>query len=118
MRTPAQLFTSLHLWDICALIARSRGYCGSSLHGRIVATAFALPRINLMHPAQAHRPTKQSAYAATWEVPGLPATVEVQHIAHGMQQALAADRQQLQRLARELTARYREGFGTITTGRE
>jgi len=32
-----QLFPSLHLWDICALIAASRGTVGSSLHGRIVA---------------------------------------------------------------------------------
>jgi len=36
-----KIFTSLNLWDICALLAFSRGYCGSSLHGRIVAMAVA-----------------------------------------------------------------------------
>ena len=57
MRTAAvKIFTSLDIWDICALIAASRAYCGSSLHGRIVAMAYALPRLNLIHPSQVGRP--------------------------------------------------------------
>lgn len=114
MHTPSlQIFTSLNLWDICAVIANSCAYCGSSLHGRIVAMAFALPRINLLHPAQASLPTKQAAYAATWETPGMPATVEVQGIASGICEALQADPQQLQRTAKELATLYRHGFNAI-----
>ncbi len=113
MRSPAQLFSSLDLWDICALIAHSRGYCGSSLHGRIVATAFALPRINLLHPAQRHRPTKQAAYAETWELPGVPVTVGAENVAQGLRQALRADSQQLRQHATGLAARYRKEFGGI-----
>ena len=56
-----QVFQSLQLWDICALIAGSRGFCGSSLHGRIVATAFARPRLNVLAP-QASEPGKVEAY--------------------------------------------------------
>ena len=114
MRAPSvRIFRSLNLWDICALIACSRVYCGSSLHGRIIAMAFALPRINLHHPAQAARPTKQTAFAATWEQAGMPATVDVHEIAGGIRDALAVDRMQLQRTATELAARYRAGFDPV-----
>ena len=117
MRAPSvQIFTSLNLWDICALIANSRAYCGSSLHGRIVAMAFALPRVNLLHSAQATQPTKQAAYAATWEAPGMPATVEVHGIAQGISQALTADPKQLQHTARELATRYRQEFNATCAG--
>lgn len=114
MHAPAvKIFRSLNLWDICALIAHSRVYVGSSLHGRIVAMAFALPRINLRHPAQATRRTKQAAFAATWEQAGTPATVEVDEIADGIRDALAVDRAQLQHTARELATCYRQGFNPI-----
>jgi hypothetical protein len=119
MRTPsATIFTSLDLWDICALIARSRGYAGSSLHGRIVAMAFALPRVNLLHPAQAERPTKQAAFAATWEEPGMPGAVGVRQIARGMSDALATDPEQRRRTAAELAAHYHRGFDAIRAGLE
>lgn len=111
-----KIFTSLHLWDICALIASSRGYCGSSLHGRIVAMAFALPRVNLRHPAQTHQPTRQAAFAATWEAAGMPATADVHDLAQGIRHALAADPGQLQHTARELVAHYRQGFNAICAG--
>ena len=114
MHAPSvKICRSLNLWDICALVACSRVYCGSSLHGRIVAMAFALPRINLHHPARPTQPTKQTAFAATWEPAGMPATVEVHEIAHGIRDALAVDRVQLRRTARELVVRYRAGFDPI-----
>ena len=64
------LFDSLDLWDICALIAHSQGFIGSSLHGGIVAGAFALPRLGLLRPAQAPEASKQVAFAAAWGHPG------------------------------------------------
>ncbi len=114
MRSPAvKIFSSLNLWDICALIAHSRAYCGSSLHGRIVAMAFALPRVNLRHPAEASPLTKKAAYASTWETPGIPITVEVAGINQGLHQALAADPAALKRTASELASRYRKEFDAI-----
>jgi len=114
MRSSAvQIFTSLQLWDICALIAHSRAYCGSSLHGRIVAMAFALPRVNLRHPAETSPQTKQAAYASTWEMPGMPGTVAVPGIGQGLGAAMAADPAALKRTASTLATRYRMEFEAI-----
>ena len=55
-------FASLELWDLCALIASSRAYAGSSLHGRIVAMAHRVPRVNL-------RGRKQESVAESWDSP-------------------------------------------------
>ena len=114
MRNAAvRLFTALDVWDICALIAHSRVYAGSSLHGRIVAMAFALPRINLRHPADARRLTKQTAFAATWEAPGMAGVVDVRNLEQGIKAAMATDAVQRQHLARELAAQYRQGFDAL-----
>lgn len=114
MHAPAvATFDSLNLWDICALIAHSRAYCGSSLHGRIIAMAFALPRINLRHPAASAQPGKHDAYAATWESPGMPGTVAVADIAQGIHLALALDPQPLRHTASRLVTQYRQGFDAV-----
>ncbi|MGH8809320.1 MAG: polysaccharide pyruvyl transferase family protein, partial [Noviherbaspirillum sp.] len=99
MRCPSAIFTALDLWAICAVIANSRGFAGSSLHGRIVATAFALPRINFVRSPQVGRPGKQSAYAAAWEDPGLPAVVGVEGMADAVCHALATDPARLRCIA-------------------
>jgi hypothetical protein len=115
MYTPVRIFTSLDLWDICALIANSSIYCGSSLHGRIVAMAFALPRINLIHPSQGNMPSKQAAFARTWEAAGIRATVNVSEIAQGIREALATNAGLRQQIASQLVAAYRQGFSTLDT---
>ena len=111
MRAPMRIVASLNLWDICALIAGSRGFLGSSLHGRIVAMAYALPRLNLHHT----RSGKAAAYAATWEAADLPGSVAVDEIAAGLDAALAADRGHLRQIADELAASYRAGFAPLRT---
>ncbi len=100
----ARVFESLDLWDLCALIAHARGYCGSSLHGRIVALAFGLPRIGLRRPGAA--PGKQAAFAASWD-DGMPVDVDPGGIGAAIGHALAADPAQLRALADRLAARYR-----------
>lgn len=108
-----RILESLDVWDICALIAHSRAYCGSSLHGRIVAMAYGLPRLNLLHPAQSHQATKQAAYAASWDMAEMPATVEIAEMAQGMRQALAIPAEKLREIARNLVACYRQSFSEI-----
>lgn len=111
MRAPAiWLFSSLHLWDICALIAHSRGYCGSSLHGRIVAMAYGLPRLNVRHPLQRGAVTKQEAYGASWELPEVPIVTDIADIAGSTVRALATESELLHRHAAELVHRYRRGW--------
>ena len=111
-----RLFRSLQLWDICALIAASRGYCGSSLHGRIVATAFARPRLNVL-PPQASEPGKVEAYTDSWEAPGLPGVVPIDGLADGLSQALAADREGLRATAVTLAERFRHSIAAHLTPR-
>jgi hypothetical protein len=84
----ARLFSSLGLWDICALIAASRGVACSSLHGRIVALAYGLPRVSLMPPQQGGRPDKRSAFAETWEPHAVPRCVAVNQVESAVMQAL------------------------------
>lgn len=112
-RGSARVFESIDVWDLCALIAASCGFCGSSLHGRIVATAFGLPRLNLRAPVAGARVGKHAAYAATWEGADLPAVVDVHDLAAGLQAALAADRAHLQAQAQGLAAAYRQGFAGL-----
>lgn len=61
---PMQVFEALDVWDICALIAGSRGYIGTSLHGRLVAESFDVPALSLERNAGAAK--KLRAYLATW----------------------------------------------------
>jgi hypothetical protein len=58
----ARVFESLDIWDLCALIAASAGFAGSSLHGRIVAEAFGVPPIEGIVPVG----EKVVAYRQTW----------------------------------------------------
>lgn len=102
----AQLFPSLHLWDICALIAASRGLVGSSLHGRIVALAYGLPRVSLAPPQQGVRPDKRAAFAETWEPDAVPRCVAVDRIEPALMQALAVPADLLRENGASLRARY------------
>lgn len=115
--TSVSVFASLNVWDICALIAKSRVYCGSSLHGRIVAMAFALPRVNLQRASARESTTKQTAYAATWEPEEIaPAAVGINEMADGIGHALTAPASLLRDTAADLARRYREGFEPVRLG--
>lgn len=113
MRTASEIFTSLDVWHICALIASSQAYAGSSLHGRIIAMAYALPRVNLSHPVHTAQPAKQNAFAATWESTEMPVTVEVDEIAEGIRRAMMVDRERLRKTAAGLAANYRRQIEAV-----
>jgi len=115
MKTPSvRILVSPNVWDICALIAGSSMYCGSSLHGRIVATAFALPRVNIRHPARASSHSKQSAFAATWEDTDMPGEVGVADIKQGIDAARQIQHARLARVAKTLVLTYRDGFQSLS----
>lgn len=100
------LFGSLNLWDTCALIAASRGAVGSSLHGRIVALAYGLPRVSLIPPQQGDRPLKTIAFAETWEPDSVPGGVGVDEIGRAVMRALAVPAAVLRDNAAHLRERY------------
>lgn len=56
----AKIQTDRNLWLQVSLITHAECYVGTSLHGRIVASAFARPRVSLENQ-------KVSRYATTWE---------------------------------------------------
>ncbi|WP_084151192.1 polysaccharide pyruvyl transferase family protein [Azohydromonas australica] len=112
-RAPAAVMASVHLWDVCALLAGSAGYCGSSLHGRIVATAFGRPRLNLLPPQSGTGAAKHRAYVETWELPGLPGCVAVGEVAQGLAAALGADGRVLRAHGRALAGAVLEGVEEV-----
>ncbi len=97
MRSRSHVFGSAHIQDICELIAGSRGFAGTSLHARIVATAFGLPRVSFLPPqiSGSGKPSKQEAYVATWELPDQPGVVMLDDLAEAIAQALGGDPQRL-----------------------
>jgi hypothetical protein len=103
----ARLFPSLHLWDICALIAASRGVVSSSLHARIVALAYGLPRVSLLPPQQNARPDKRQAFAETWEPAAVPRSVAAERVEAGVMQALDLPAGLLRDNAAHLRSAYR-----------
>lgn len=104
--TRAALFESLDIWDICALIAASRGYLGSSLHGRIVALAFGLPRVTLAFDADM-KPSKHRGFIDAWEDPAMPGIVPPEQSAAALLEAMTIDRSRSERQAALLVERYR-----------
>jgi len=64
-RRRIHLFQSLNIWDICALVFNARGYCGSSLHGWILARAFAVAALPFPLPLSTG---KLAAYVNTWDI--------------------------------------------------
>jgi hypothetical protein len=104
----ARLFPSLHVWDLCALIAASRGVVASSLHGRILALAHGLPRVSLALPQQGDHPGKVAAFAETWEPDEIPRGVATSQVESALLQALAVPADLLQDTAAQLRVRYLE----------
>jgi hypothetical protein len=99
-------FPSRHILDLCALIAASRGFVGSSLHGRLVALAYGLPRVSILPPALCGRPNKQQAFADTWQDP-YP-VVACDRLAQNL--GFALDREADHATAQRLCTAYQQGF--------
>jgi hypothetical protein len=80
------------------------------LHGRIVAAAFGLPRVNIRHPACTNERSKQRSFADTWEEPDMPGEIGIDELARGIGAALRTEPARLDRIADALVRTYEEGF--------
>jgi len=109
-----RLFRSLHVWDICALLAHSRAHAGSSLHGRIVASAFGVPAVGLLRPDETGQVGKLAAYAATWESPGDAVVRPVAQLAEGIHCALGSDAKRRHEQRGQWISTYRDAFERLT----
>jgi hypothetical protein len=113
---PPIIFESLDLWEICAVISCSRLTCASSLHARIVAMAYGLPRLTFKHTAPSKLQgavtpmTKHDAYLSTWELPGLQAVVPLDLIAETAAFALQCDQGLLTAHAEKLAGMHEHAF--------
>lgn len=114
--TLVALFGSLDLWDTCAVVAHSRAYAGSSLHGSIVAGAFEVPHVGLLRPGQEPARSKQVAFGATWGTAGMPAAVEVDGLAAGVEAALASGPAARAALAADRVAAFRTSLRRARRG--
>jgi hypothetical protein len=111
---PVHVFASLHLWDLCALVAGARAYAGSSLHGAIVASAYARPAVGLSPVTPSRRPGKLAAYVQTWETPlRLTPVVEPAGLAPALRASLAVDPCRREAFAAAQVARYRDGLAAL-----
>lgn len=63
MESPATYFDADNIWDIMYLIANSKAYIGTSLHGAITALSYAVPHVGL-------KVEKLEAYLNTWGAKG------------------------------------------------
>lgn len=113
---------SLQLWDLCAVVARSRACVASSLHARIVAAAFGRPRVTLAPPTRGETALKHRAVIAAWDAAPMPGVVPVAALGGALRSALALDTPALaaEEAARAaaLAARCRADIAALLEGAE
>ncbi|HEY8607706.1 MAG TPA: polysaccharide pyruvyl transferase family protein [Noviherbaspirillum sp.] len=106
----AQIFPSLDVFDICALVAGSTAYCGSSLHGRIIAMAFGRPRVSLCR-THGESCAKAAAFAACWD-PEMPCALP-QDAGRALQSVLGMSPAALDRAGAAAAVAYHQAFDTV-----
>lgn len=98
----------LDIWQIMALIAGSVGYMGTSLHGFITAFTFDVPRVGLSPEVK-----KLRGFAEDWDLPGMPAGVEMANLADAVGRALGYDRVALHVRAEAVRTLAREEIAAL-----
>lgn len=99
-----RLFDSLHVWDLCALLAHAHACLCSSLHGALVARAFGVPALGLEPPDPAQG-RKLAAYVSTWHALDAPVLRHYNEIGASLREALASDPAPRRAHARERASR-------------
>jgi hypothetical protein len=107
-----QLFRSLQLWEVCALLAAAAAYAGSSLHGWIIAAAFGVPAVGLAKPQD---DGKLAAYVRTWTGGEAPPAWPLARCAEGVARLLGTSPHARSEQALQWAAAYRAAFQQLTT---
>ena len=97
LNSPWRLPESIGVFDIMALIAGSRLYAGTSLHGVITSTSFAVPRIGLTHKVP-----KLAAHLKCWDITEFQHCVEFEELAMGADSAMRVSEEILNDKCNEL----------------
>jgi hypothetical protein len=106
-------FDSLQVWDLCALVARSRAVVASSLHVRIVALAFERARVSLRPPAEPAQARKLAASIEAWDA-AAGAVVPVDGLADATSCALAVPAAALRHAADAAASAWRAAWDDVT----
>lgn len=101
-----QLFQSLNIWDICALLSHCRAFCGSSLHGRIIANSFGRPGVSF---AAAGKGNKLAAYLQSHLPPDGAEVQPLALLANALLRALATPGERLKQHATQQAEQARQG---------
>lgn len=91
------------VWSQVATITRSRCFIGTSLHGRIVASSYSIPRVSLENK-------KVSAYAESWDGSIQPFDVKSFQIAECVLRAVNTETETLRAHAEDMSNRVLAGY--------
>lgn len=105
----AQVFDSLQVRPLCALIGQAAAFCGTSLHGRLIALAHGRPRVTVATADS----RKHEAFVNTWEMPAMPGVVALHDVAVALRQALATNADERQAWALQLQTRFDAGIQAL-----
>lgn len=108
-----QVAETLELWDLCALLAGSAAVVASSLHGRIVGTAFARPCVSLQPAPAAQRIGKLDAWVQTWEPERSGSVAAPDGLAEALAQSSREPEAARAATARQLAGTCRVGYAAL-----
>ncbi len=103
MESPFTYFDADNIWDIMYLIANSKCYIGTSLHGAITASSYCVPHIGL-------KVEKLGAYLATWGVDGNQRSVEFTEIFKQYKIAISISKESWEASKDRQFAEIKKGF--------
>lgn len=101
--SPFTYFDADTIWDIMYLIAGSKCYIGTSLHGAITAMSYAVPHVGL-------KVEKLSAYLGTWGVDGNRDAVEFSGLFDRFTSATGVPKEKLEESRDRQFVEIRKGF--------
>jgi hypothetical protein len=106
MQSPYTYFDANTIWDIMYLIANSKCYVGTSLHGAITAMSFGVAHVGL-------KVEKLGAYLAAWGVGENTKSVEFDEIYQQFQVATSISKEQYELSRDHQMEEIKKGFGKM-----
>lgn len=103
MSSPYTYFDAENIWDIMYLIANSKCYIGTSLHGAITAMSFAVPHVGL-------KVEKLGAYLATWGAKANHRSVEFSELYEQFEIAVSVAKEEYEACRDRQMEEIKKGF--------
>jgi Polysaccharide pyruvyl transferase len=108
VKTPTVFIDSQNVYDTMALIAFSKLYLGTSLHGAITSLSYAVPHAGLTKKIQ-----KLDAFLKTWGVQGYSKCIDIEEISCEVNNLLNVDKDILVKVSEKLISLGYENFSTM-----